>query len=247
MLRHNKGRTALITGGSGSVGTELVRAFAKSGYQVTFQYRRNTSRARRLESETGAKGLRQDFEKSLNLPRKDFSVIVNNAALNISDVTTHKVTLSDWHRTMRVNLEAPFAIVRQCLPYMIRTKWGRIINISSIYGLRAVPERLPYTVTKHGLSGFTKTVAKEYAEYGITCNEICPGPIESEMMLRIAKRSAKKDGGTPARYLKEVCEEIPAGRMLRPAELAQLALFLASDDAGYVTGASIPLDGGMIA
>ena len=130
---------------------------------------------------------------------------------------------------------------------MIQKRWGRIINISSIYGLRAVEGNFPYTVSKHGLSGFTKTIAREYATYGISCNEICPGPINSDMMREIGKRVASQTGGTVESYLKEVCDEIPAKRMAEPRDVSALALFLASPEAGYLTGASIPLDGGIIA
>jgi len=246
MTPNVKSRTALITGGTGSVGRALVQAFALNGYRVSFQYCRNKATASQLSKRFNAEPIQLDFEQDFKLPKSDFDVIVNNAGINISDSPTHKVTVENWNRTLRVNLTAPFQIVRQCLPSMIRKRWGRIINVSSIYGLRAAEGNFPYTVSKHGLSGFTKTIAREYAVHGITCNEICPGPIDSNMMREIAKRSAKQGGGTVKDYLTEVCEEIPANRMLKPYELATLAVFLASPEAGYLTGTSIPMDGGMI-
>ena len=94
--------------------------------------------------------------------------------------------MEDWDRTIALNLTAPFLLIRQCLPHMVRENWGRIVNISSIYGLRAVETNLPYTVSKHGLSGLTKTVAREYGAHGITCNEICPGPMKSRLLLSLA-------------------------------------------------------------
>jgi NAD(P)-dependent dehydrogenase (short-subunit alcohol dehydrogenase family) len=247
MTAKKKLRSAFITGGTGSVGRALVQAFASNGYCVTFQYYRDKSTARRLKNQFSAEPIQLDFEQDFGLPTIDFDVIVNNAGINISDVHTHQVTVEDWNRTIRVNLTAPFLIVRQCLPSMIRRRWGRIINISSIYGLRGVESNLPYTVSKHGLSGFTKTIAKEYAVHGITCNEICAGPIDSDMMREIAKRETARNGGTIRSYFKEVCEEIPANRMLKPSELASLALFLASPEAEYLNGTSIPMDGGLIA
>jgi NAD(P)-dependent dehydrogenase (short-subunit alcohol dehydrogenase family) len=239
--------SVLITGGTGSVGKALVEAFATRNHRVTFQYRREKSIAKRLEKRFGAESIQMDFGEDFLLPRVDFDVVINNAGINVSDVAAHEVDIGDWNRTLRVNLTAPFLVVRQCLPSMIKKRWGRIINISSIYGLRAVEGNLPYTVSKHGLAGFTKTLAREYAVHGITCNEICPGPVDSEMMREIGKRAAASSGGTVASYLKEVCDEIPARRMVKPSELAALALFLASSEAGYLTGASIPMDGGMIA
>lgn len=229
------------------MGQALVAAFATNGYRVTFQYCRNGTSAKRLKSRFGALPVLIDFETDFTLGKCEFDVLVNNAAVNDSNVFTHRVKIEDWDRSLRVNLTAPFLLVRKCLPFMIRKKFGRIINISSIYGLRAIPNRFPYTVTKHGLSGFTKTVAKEYANVGITCNEICPGPIDSKMMTRIAAATAPKEGQTPAAWLRDVANEIPAKRMAHPTEVAALALFLASTKSAHVNGASIPLDGGMIA
>ncbi len=247
MVLKHKPRNALITGGTGSVGKALVEAFTENNYRVTFQYRHDKLTAKQLEKKFGAESIQLNFEEDFILPTVDFDVVVNNAGINISDVSAHEVSIQDWDRTLRVNLTAPFHIVRQCLPSMIQKRWGRIINISSIYGLRAVEGNFPYTVSKHGLSGFTKTIAKEYAAYGITCNEICPGPIDSEMIREIGKRAISQSGGTLKNYLKEICNEIPAKRMVKPIELAGLTLFLASPEAGYLTGASIPMDGGMIA
>jgi NAD(P)-dependent dehydrogenase (short-subunit alcohol dehydrogenase family) len=205
-----KKRRVLITGGTGSAGQALVAAFATNGYSVTFQYLRDDTTAKRLERHYGAQPLRLDLEKDIVLRSIDFDVVINNAGINISDAATHQVSLDDWDRTLRVNLTAPWQVVRQCIPFMVKRKWGRIVNISSIYGLRAVEGNCPYTVSKHGLAGLTKTIAREYAAYGITCNEICPGPIDSNMMRTIAKRSSS---GSVEDYFKEVCEEIPARRL----------------------------------
>ena len=247
MPAKKKARSVLITGGTGSVGQALVRGFTSTGYRVVFQFCHDKSMATRLKKECNAEPLQLDFEQHFVLPESNYDVVVNNAGINISDVPTDEVTLEDWTRTLQVNLTVPFLIIRQCLPSMKKQRWGRIINISSIYGLRGVEGNFPYTVSKHGLSGLTKTLAKEYAALGITCNEICPGPIDSKMMRDIAKRSAAQSGGTFHEYLKEVREEIPANRMCKPADVAALALFLASPAAGYLNGVSIPLDGGMIA
>jgi len=240
-------RRVLITGGTGSVGQALIEKFAANGDIVTFQYRGKKDRADEIARSFNASAIQLDFEKDTTLPRADFDILVNNSAINIADPVTHEVPLKDWNSTILVNVTAPFCLAQQCLPHMKKRKWGRIINISSIYGLRAVWGRCPYTVSKHALSGLTKTIAKEYAHFGITCNEICPGPIDSEMMDRIAKESGKKEGQTAKQYLSDVCEEIPAGRLAKPTEIADLAVFIASSKAGYLTGVSIPLDGGMIA
>lgn len=246
MADHRMNRRILITGGTGSVGQALVEMFSANGDTVTFQYNSNRAVADELEGSFGASALQIDLSKDFELPGNDFDVVVNNAGINITDVATHEVTLEDWNHTLMVNLTAPFRIAKLCLPFMMQKHWGRIINISSIYGLRAVEGNFPYTVSKHALSGLTKTIAKEYAGYGITCNEICPGPINSDMIRRIAIRETATTGSAPEAYLKDLCNEIPAGRLAEPQEIASLALFLASPDAGYLTGTSIPLDGGKI-
>lgn len=240
-------RNVFITGGTGSVGQALVEAFATVGHRVTFQFRQNESIAKRLGEVFGARPMRLDFASDFELSNVDFDVVINNAGINISDTRVHEVTVHDWDLTLRVNLTAPFFVARQCLPWMIDRRWGRIINISSIYGLRAVEGNFPYTVSKHGLSGLTRTIAKEYAAFGITSNEICPGPIESDMMRDIASKSVAGTGRSLDAYFAEVCDEVPAKRMAIPEEVAALAVFLASPQAGYINGASLPIDGAMIA
>jgi 3-hydroxybutyrate dehydrogenase len=247
MVARRRLRTVLITGGTGSVGKALIEAFAASGYEVTFQFSQKRTTATRLAKRIGVNAIQIDFTRDFTLPKNDFDVVVNNAGINISDVQSHEVSLDDWNRTLRVNLTAAFLLVQQCLPAMLKKGRGCIINISSIYGLRGVEGRLPYTVSKHGMAGLTKTLAKEYGGQGITCNEICPGPIDSTMMKEIAKRSTVSAGRSVKSYFKEVCDEIPVGRMVKPSEVAALAVFLASDEAAYLNGASITLDGGMIA
>lgn len=239
------GRQVFITGGTGSLGRALVNAFSATGHSVTFQYRQDEQKARDLSQQCGASGIRLDFLLDQGFPDKTFDIIVNNAGVNISNVLSHEVPLKSWTDTLWLNTTIPFLVVQRYLPPMMERRWGRIINISSIYGLRGVETNLPYNVSKHGLSGLTKTVAKEYAAYGITCNEICPGSMESDMLLEVAQRDAP-DGNVEA-YLAEIRNEIPAKRLATPEDVAQVAVFLASDAAAYINGASLVVDGGLIA
>lgn len=238
--------SVLITGGTGSVGQALVKEFCSNGYPVDLQYHQNESRAKALREYYGIGGWKVDLATDFSLPRTDFDIIINNAAVNICDEQCADVPLPDWERTLAVNLTAPFRIIRSCLPSMVRRRWGRIINISSVYGLRGTECNLPYTASKHGLSGLTKTVAKEYAPHGITCNEICPGPVQSELLDRIAAREAADAGDSPQRVLQAIADEIPTGRLALPQDVARAASFLASDEASYINGASIVVDGGWI-
>jgi 3-hydroxybutyrate dehydrogenase len=239
-------KRVFITGGTGSVGSSLIEYFFNCGYSVYFQYSTNDSKAMILESLYKAKAFKIDFKHKFEMPDVSFDIIINNAGINISDVPVHKVTEEAWHDTLNVNLTAPFNICKYYLPKMVQKGWGRIININSIYGLRGVDENCPYNVSKHALTGLTKSIAKEYAIYGITCNEICPGAIESELMNRIADRVSKEGDSTPEFFLKEVASKYPAKRLVQPREVSALALFLASDNASFTNGCSIPVDGGLI-
>lgn len=242
-------RSVLITGGTGSIGRVLVSVFAKADYSVTFQYSTNATAAATIAAASGSRPVRIDFKtaSASDLPAEEFDVIINNAAINVSSVHSHEVSERVWSDTLLVNVTAPFLVVRRYLPAMIAARWGRIINISSIYGLRGCEQNLPYTVSKHALSGLTKTVSKEYAALGITCNEICPGPVESELMQRIAEREVSGATQSAESYLESVRQELPAKRMATAEDVANLALFLASEDAAYINGVSVPLDGGWIA
>jgi 3-hydroxybutyrate dehydrogenase len=246
-MRIERKRKVFITGGTGSVGQALVKSFALHNYDIYFQYNQNVKTASLISKKFGVKNIQIDFFKKFKLPNINFDIIINSAGINISDKMSHEVSNEDWSKTLLINLDVPFKIIKNYLPYMIKNKWGRIINISSIYGLRASEQNLPYTVSKHGLAGITQTIAKEYANIGISCNEICPSAIESDMMIRFAKQSVKsKENRSVEEYLKQVRESIPAKRMAKPIDIATLALYLATDEAGFINGCSIPVDGGLI-
>src|SRR3989344_7838734 len=144
---------------------------------------------------------------------------------------------------MNINLTMPFLITKKILPHMKKQRWGRIINISSVYGIKAEEELLPYNVSKHGLIGLTKTVAKEYAKYGITCNAICPGTMKSAMTEYVSKFYAKNET-EKKKYYEEMISKIPANRLAEPDEITKVVLFIASENASYINGASIVVDGG---
>ena len=240
-------KTVFITGGTGTVGRALVAAFSASGYQVIFQYNANRATAEELAKIHGATALPLDFSKATPPDIKPTDILVNNAAVNFTRVRSEDVTLDDWDKNILINLTWPFILTSRFLPQMVAGRWGRIINISSIYGLRGCEGNLPYNVSKHGLSALTKTVAKEYGQFGISSNEICPGPIESELLNRIASYHADQDGTSSSDYISSLVQDIPEGRLARPADIVQTALFLASEQAGYINGVSIPVDGGLIA
>ena len=246
-MTKNLDKAVLITGATGSVGESLLAGFAGKGYRISFLYHRSKSRARALAEKFGATPIQEDLSRPIELANKNVDILVNNAAINETSALTVDLPLEDWNRAIALNLTAPFLLIQQCLPHMVQKKWGRIVNISSIYGIRAVETNLPYTVSKHGLSGLTKTVAREYGPHGITCNEICPGPIKSRLLDRIGTKSAAERNMRLKDYMREVKEDLPTGQLVAPSEITQMALLLASENSASVNGSSIVIDGGMIA
>ena len=244
-MTENLRKKVLITGATGSVGGSLVEGFAREGYRISFLYHRSKSLASELADKFRATPIQGDLSGPLELANKEFDILINNAAINETSALTGDLSLEDWNRTIALNMTAPFLLIQQCLPYMIHKRWGRIINVSSIYGIRAVETNLPYTVSKHGLSGLTKTVAREYGQFGITCNEICPGPIESKLLDRIGTKSAAEREISLEDYMQEVRDEVPTGKLVVPFEITQMALLLATEGSGSVNGSSIVVDGGM--
>jgi len=228
----------LITGGTGSVGAELVKRFTANGkFEVWFTYHSNAGKANLLS---------QKYHCRAILPEdigNDFDIIINNAGIVNSLVSCEDVLLENWDETLKVNLTLPFIIIKKNLPHMKERGWGRIINISSIYGVRAEEDVTPYTVSKHGLIGLTKSVAKEYAQYGITCNAICPGTIVSELSERLANYYTSSEE-EKREYFAELNNAIPAKRLVYPKEIADFAYFVSSEEAAYINGATLMIDGG---
>lgn len=242
------GKNVFITGGTGSVGVALIETFSEANGRVFFQYHSNSKKASILKKKFGCECISLDFSNlnSGDLPQVNFDIVINNAAVNLTKLKMADISDAEWQKTLAINLFSPFLISKKYIPGMIKNKWGRIINISSIYGLRGSINNLPYTVSKHGLSGLTKTICKDYAEFGITCNEICPGPIESELMDRIATRYENEKNIAKDVYLEDVRKSIPSKRMAYPEDISYAALFLSTEQASYINGESIVIDGGLI-
>lgn len=237
----------LVTGGTGTLGEAMVIAFAQRGHRVSFQFCSNEEAAARLEKAYGATAMRMDFASPLAVDRMDFDVLVNGAGINESEDLADSVDPSIWRRMLAVNLTAPFLLAQSVLPGMVERGWGRIVNIGSIYSLRGAASRAAYVASKHGLSGLTKTIAIEYAERGITCNEICPAAVESRMITRIAQDRARLHGRPVSDVLDDYRRTTPARRLGTPEEVAAVAIFLCTEEAGYINGSSITVDGGALA
>ncbi len=236
-------KTVLVTGGSRGIGAEIVRLFSKSGYRTAFTYNVSEKEAKLLESETGALAIRADSsvegdvikavkcaEKSLG----NIEILINNAAVSSFSLFTD-ISLEEWNRMFSVNVGGAFLYSRECLFGMIKRKSGRIINISSMWGLVGSSCEVHYSASKAALIGMTKALAKEVGPSGITVNCIAPGVIDTDMNKNLSEED-----------IADLVEETPAMRIGKPQDVASCALFLAGDDASFITGAVINVNGGFV-
>lgn len=160
-------------------------------------------------------------------------ILVNNAGIT-KDATLKKMTLEDWHVVLRTNLDSVFNMTRPVLHGMLEAQWGRIINISSVNGQKGAFGQVNYAAAKAGVHGFTKALALEVASKGITVNTVSPGYLRTKMVMKVPKDILET----------KIIPEIPVGRLGEPDEIAALVAYLCSDEAGYVTGANIAINGG---
>ena len=239
-------KTVLITGGSRGIGAELVRTFAQAGYNVAFSYNNNEDKALKLEKElnnqnVNVKAFKCDnnilenntkFVKEVLRVFGKIDVLINNAGICYSnlliDTTNEKI-----EEIMNVNLLSAIVTTREAVKSMISNNYGRIINISSIWGVNGASMETVYSASKAGLIGFTEGLSKEVGLMGITVNSIAPGVIMTDMMKGYTKEE-----------LKELESRTSVGRLGRPEDISKVALFLASDGASYITGQTITVDGG---
>ena len=236
---------ALVTGGSRGIGAAIATALAADGWPVGVNYRSGEQAAAETVTRIEAAGGRaravcadvtagEQLQELFGTLEQDYGrvlVLVNNAGVRSDDLA---LSLSDdaWGQVIDINLSAAFRATRQALRGMIRERFGRVINIASVIGPRANAGQANYAAAKAGLIGMTKTIAVEVARRGVTVNAIAPGLIDTDM-------TADLDG--------ELLGAVPARRAGRPEEVAACASFLASEQAGYVTGSTLYVDGGLAA
>ena len=235
-------RVALVTGGTRGIGHAISTALKNSGYRVAASYAGNDTAAQAFQVETGIPVYKFDVssyeatEKAVQQIAKDLGpidVLVNNAGIT-RDGMFHKMTKQQWDEVIDTNLNGLFNVTRQVWEGMRARKFGRVINISSINGQKGQMGQVNYSASKAGDLGFTKALAQEGARAGITVNAICPGYIATEMVKAVPKEVLEKS----------ILPQIPVGRLGEPNEIARCVVFLASDDAGFVTGATLTANGG---
>jgi NAD(P)-dependent dehydrogenase (short-subunit alcohol dehydrogenase family) len=251
-------RVALITGAGRGIGRAIALAYAAEGARLALTARsvgelddlvahiRSAGGSAMalpadLSDGTVPRQLVGNVEKSLG----PIEILVNNAGIGSSAGPSPVVDFSDafWEQTLRVNLTAPYLLSKGVLPSMLARKWGRIIMIASINGKIGAFHGAAYAASKHGLLGFTRTLAMEVAKEGITVNAICPGPVHTVMNDRRVEYDARRRG---VAFDEQAAGLTPLGRRLEPEEIAPLAVYLASAAAASVVGQAINIDGGVL-
>lgn len=236
-------RRILISGGSRGIGRAIVEAFAAGGDRVAFIYRTRDEEAAKVAEAFGAVAIKADVSDPVEVRRAiteaeaalggPIDVLVNNAAVSwigqMQDMTDE-----EWRRVLDTNLSGAFYLSRGVVSSMVRNRYGRIINIGSMWGKVGASCEVAYSATKAGLRGLTMAMAKELGPSGITVNCVEPGFIATEMNAAIDEESGQA-----------LCDETPMGRMGTPEEVAAAVVFLASDTAGFITGQVMGVDGGL--
>lgn len=240
-----KGKTAIVTGGSRGIGAAICKRFAEQGANIALLYAGNTQKAEETKAALQEMGVKAeayqcnvaDAEQVAAVCKqiiKDFGgadILVNNAGIT-KDKLVPMMKVPDFDSVVDTNLKGAFYMIKQLYPVFMKQKSGKIINISSVSGLMGNPGQTNYSASKAGLIGLTKSVAKELASRNVNCNAIAPGFVATDMTENLSEYNALVD-------------HIPMKRFAQPEDIANLALFLASDQSDYITGEVIRIDGGL--
>jgi len=238
-------RVALVTGGTGGIGSAICERLARSGHTVVTNYR-SEERARAWQDDMKAKGITVDIfagdvgdtdsaaamAKNILDKHGSIDVLVNNAGIT-RDTTFHRMSPDQWSDVINTNLNSCFNVTRPIIDGMRERKWGRIIQISSINGLKGQYGQANYAAAKAGMHGFTISLARENAKLGITVNTVSPGYVATDMVMAV-----------PEEVRAKIVADIPTGRLGKPEEIAYAVGFLASDEAAWITGSNLDINGG---
>ena len=235
-------RVAVVTGGTRGIGAAISVALKNAGYKVAANYAGNDEKANAFRDETGIPVYKWDVSNyqscvdglaRIEADLGPVDILVNNAGIT-RDAMVHRMTPENWNDVINTNLSGLFNMTHPVWPGMRERGFGRVVNISSINGQKGQAGQANYSASKAGDLGFTKALAQEGASKGITVNAICPGYIGTEMVRAV-----------PEKVLNErILPQIPVGRLGEPEEIARCVVFLASDDAGFITGSTLTANGG---
>lgn len=242
------GKRALVTGAANGIGRAAAERLAAAGAQVTV-LDLNAEAAAEVARQINGTPLTMDLSdldaiESID-PRID--ILVNNAGLQVV-APIHEFPPEKFHLILTVMLEAPFRLIRHALPHMYENKFGRVVNISSIHGLRSSPFKSAYVTAKHGLEGLSKTAALEGAPYGVTSNCINPSYVRTALVEGQIADQAKANNLEPAEVVEKIMLQRAAmKRLLEPEEVSEMIAYLCSPSANFITGSSFSIDGGWTA
>lgn len=234
-------RVAVVTGGTRGIGEAISIALKEAGYKVAANYGGNDERAREFSDRTGITAYKfdvGDFDSVKNGIAKieeelgPVDIVVNNAGIT-RDATLHKMSHEMWEEVIRVNLGSCFNMCRAVIDGMRQRGFGRIVNVGSINGQAGQYGQVNYAAAKSGIHGFTKALAQEGASKGITVNAIAPGYVDTDMVRAV-----------PENVLEKIIARIPVGRLGKATDIARGVLFLVADDADFVTGSTLSINGG---
>ncbi|QAU23240.1 acetoacetyl-CoA reductase [Dyella sp. M7H15-1] len=238
-------RTALVTGGTGGIGTAIVRHLVKQGHRVATNYRdeakaevwRKTMKDEGIEvclvaGDVADPTSCEDMINAIHHQCGPIEILVNNAGIT-RDATFHKMTYQQWVDVMNTNLNACFNVTRPVIEDMRTRKWGRIVQISSINGQKGQYGQANYAAAKAGMHGFTISLAQENARFGITVNTVSPGYVATDMVMAV-----------PEEVREKIVAQIPVGRLGKPEEIAHAVTFFTTDEASWITGANLSINGG---
>jgi acetoacetyl-CoA reductase len=238
------GRVAVVTGGTRGIGEAISKALKAAGYTVAANYGGNDEAAQKFKADTGIPVYKWDVSsyescveglKKVEADLGPVEVLVNNAGIT-RDTMFHRMKPEQWTAVISTNLGSLFNMCRPVVEGMRERKFGRIINISSINGQKGQIGQVNYSAAKAGELGFTKALAQEAARSGITVNAICPGYIATEMVKAVPQDVLEKN----------ILPYIPLGRLGEPEEIARCVVFLASDEASFITGSTLSANGGQV-
>ena len=241
------GRVAVVTGGTRGIGRTIAMRLAAEGANVAVSYRSNDEAAEETAASVRAEGVKcavfkgdvalpgdvQTLFKGVSDEFGRLDILVNNAGIT-RDNLMMRMKEDEFDEVLRTNLGGTYLCTRAALRPMIRARWGRIVNVSSVVGLVGNAGQANYAASKAGIIGFTKSVAREVAQRGITANTVAPGYVETELT-----------GSLPEEVKDQIRNQVPMGRFGEAVEVAEVVVFLAGEGAGYVTGQTIAVDGGM--
>jgi 3-oxoacyl-[acyl-carrier protein] reductase len=243
-----EGRVALVTGGGRGIGRAIAARLAKGSAKVAISYRANDAAAEETANLVREAGAECELFKGDVATPKDVEVLVNGIGeafgpveilVNNAGTTRDNILLrmkdAEFDEVLATNLKGTYLCTRAVLRGMVRARWGRIVNVSSVVGLLGNAGQANYAASKAGIIGFTKSVAREVAGRGITANAVAPGYVETELT-----------GSLPESIKEQILGQVPVGRFGELEEVAEVVAFLASDSAAYITGQTIAVDGGMV-